>query len=42
MKHAVELCSGAMVYIQSFIKIGSGTHKLMGGGDAQRDSMVSS
>jgi hypothetical protein len=24
MKYAVEMCSGAMIYIPSFIKIGSG------------------
>jgi hypothetical protein len=32
MKYAVEMGSGAMIYIQSFIKIGSGIQKLMGGG----------
>jgi hypothetical protein len=31
MKYAVEMGSGAMIYIPSFIKIGSGTQKLMGG-----------
>jgi hypothetical protein len=30
MKHAVEMGSGAMIYIPSFIKIGSGIMKLMG------------
>jgi hypothetical protein len=34
-KYAVEMGSGAMTYIPSFIKIGSGTQKLMGGGDSQ-------
>jgi hypothetical protein len=31
MKHAVEMGSGGMIYIPSFIKIGSGFQKLMGG-----------
>jgi hypothetical protein len=31
MKYAVEMGSGAMIYIPSFIKIGSGTQKLIGG-----------
>jgi hypothetical protein len=30
MKYAVEMGSGAMMYIPSFIKIGSGIQKLMG------------
>jgi hypothetical protein len=30
MKYAVEVGSGAMIYIPSFIKIGSGIQKLMG------------
>jgi hypothetical protein len=30
MKYAVEMGSGAMTYIPSFIKIGSGNHKLRG------------
>jgi hypothetical protein len=29
MKHTVEMSSGAMIYIPSFIKIGSGIQKLM-------------
>jgi hypothetical protein len=35
MKYAVELGSGAMIYVPSFIKIGSGVQKLIGwwGGD---------
>jgi hypothetical protein len=40
MKHAVETGSGAMMYIPSFIKIGSRIRKLMGGReftDTQRD-----
>jgi hypothetical protein len=32
MKYAVEMGSGGMMYISSFIKIGSGIQKLMGGG----------
>jgi hypothetical protein len=32
MKHAIEIGSGAMIYIPSFIKIGSGIQKLMGEG----------
>jgi hypothetical protein len=31
MKYAVEMGSGAMMYIPSFMKIGSGIQKLMGG-----------
>jgi hypothetical protein len=31
MKYAVEMGSGAMIYIPSFIKIGSGIQKLMRG-----------
>jgi hypothetical protein len=30
MKYATEMRSGAMIYMPSFIKIGSGTQKLMG------------
>jgi hypothetical protein len=29
MKYAVEMGSGAMIYMPSFIKIGSAIHKLM-------------
>jgi hypothetical protein len=32
MKHAVETGAGVMICIPSFIKIGSGIQKLMGGG----------
>jgi hypothetical protein len=32
MKYAIEVGSGAMIYIPSFIKIGSGIQKLMEGG----------
>jgi hypothetical protein len=31
MKYGVEVGSGAMIYIPSFIKIGSGIQKLKGG-----------
>jgi hypothetical protein len=31
MKYAFEMGSGAMIYIPSFIKIGSGIQKLIGG-----------
>jgi hypothetical protein len=39
MKYAVEMGSGTMIYIQSFIKIGSGIQKLMGA-DMQTHSKV--
>jgi hypothetical protein len=32
MKYAVEMGSGAMIYIPSFIKIGSGIQKIIEGG----------
>jgi hypothetical protein len=35
MKHAVEMGPGARIYIPSFIKIGSGTQKFIGGRDTQ-------
>jgi hypothetical protein len=35
MKYAVEMGSGTMIYIPSFIKTGSGIQKLRGG-EAQR------
>jgi hypothetical protein len=35
MKYAVEMGSGAVIYIPSFIKIGSGIHKLIRGIHAQ-------
>jgi hypothetical protein len=31
MKYAIEMSSGAMIYIPSFIETGSATQKLMGG-----------
>jgi hypothetical protein len=40
MSYAVQMSSGAMIYIPSFIKIGSGIQTLMGGGFADStDSM---
>jgi hypothetical protein len=38
MTYAVEIGSGAMIYIPSFIKIGSDIKTLMGGG--YTDSML--
>jgi hypothetical protein len=35
MKYAVQMGSGVMIYIPSFIKIGSGIQKLMERGDTQ-------
>jgi hypothetical protein len=37
MKYAVQMGSGTMIYeyTSSFIKIGSGIQKLMGGGDSE-------
>jgi hypothetical protein len=35
MKYAVEVSSGAMIYIPRFMKIGSGTQRLIGVGDTQ-------
>jgi hypothetical protein len=40
MKYAIEMGSGVMIYIPSFIKIGSGIQKLMGGIHRHTDSMV--
>jgi hypothetical protein len=40
MKYAIEIVSGAMICIQSFIKIGSGIQKLIGGIHRHTDSMV--
>jgi hypothetical protein len=41
MKYAVEMDSGAMMYIPSFIKIGSGIQKLTAG-DTQTHSILMS
>jgi hypothetical protein len=38
--YAVEMGSGAMTHIPSFIKIGSAIRKLMGGGDNDTQSIV--
>jgi hypothetical protein len=40
MKYTVEMGSGTMIYIPSFIKIGSGIQKLTGGIHRHTDSMV--
>jgi hypothetical protein len=40
MKQAVEMGSGAMIHIPSFIKFGSGNQKLIGGIHRHTDSMV--
>jgi hypothetical protein len=37
MKYAVELGSGAMMYIKSFIKIDSDIENLLGEGISKRD-----
>jgi hypothetical protein len=39
MKYAVEMGLGAMIYLPSFIKIGSGIQKLIRGIYRQKDSM---
>jgi hypothetical protein len=39
MKYSVEICSVTMIYIPSFIKIGSGIQKLMGMIHRYTDSM---
>jgi hypothetical protein len=39
MKYAVEMGSGAMLYIPSFIKIGSDSQKLIGEIHRHTDSM---
>jgi hypothetical protein len=41
MKYAVETGSGAMTYIPSFIKIGSGIRKLIRGTHRQRGDCMS-
>jgi hypothetical protein len=40
MNSAVEIVSGAMIYITNFIKISSGIHKFIRGIHRQADSMV--
>jgi hypothetical protein len=39
MKYAVDMGSGAMICIQSFIKIGSGIQKLMGRGNTRTQTV---
>jgi hypothetical protein len=41
MKYAVEMDSGAMIYIPSFIKIGSGIQNLTGGTNKQQGDLIS-
>jgi hypothetical protein len=43
IKYAVEMGSGVMIYIPSFIKIGSGIKKLIGGAytDTQHGDRIS-
>jgi hypothetical protein len=40
MKYAVEMGSGAMIYIPSVIKIGSSIQKLVGGKHRHTESMM--
>jgi hypothetical protein len=40
MKYGVEMGSGGMTYIPSFMKIGSGIQKLIRGMHRHTDSMV--
>jgi hypothetical protein len=40
MKYAVEMGSGAMIYIPSFIKIRSGIHVNKGDSETHKDIMV--
>jgi hypothetical protein len=40
MKYAIEMGSGAMIYIPSFIKIGSGIKKSLRGINVHTDSKV--
>jgi hypothetical protein len=43
MKYAVEIGSGGLIYMRSFIKIGSGIQKLMGAGgftDTYHDDFI--
>jgi hypothetical protein len=39
MKYAIEMCSGAMMYIPSLTKIGTAIQTLIGGVGGQTDSM---
>jgi hypothetical protein len=40
MKYAVEMGSGAMIYIPSFIQIGSGNQKLIRGTHRQHGDII--
>jgi hypothetical protein len=40
MKYAVKMGSGAMIYIPSFMKIGSGIQKLIGGTHRQHGDLI--
>jgi hypothetical protein len=40
MKYAAEMGSGAVIYMPSFIKIGSGIQKLIEGIHRRTDNMV--
>jgi hypothetical protein len=40
MKYAVDMGSGAMIYVPSFIKIGSGIQQLIGGEDSQTHTHI--
>jgi hypothetical protein len=40
MRYAVEMASGAVIYIPSFVKIGSGIQKLIGKIQRHTESMV--
>jgi hypothetical protein len=40
MKYTVEMGSGAMIYIPSFIKIGSGIQKLISGIHRQDEDLI--
>jgi hypothetical protein len=41
MKYSVEMGSGAMMHVPSFIKIGSGIQKLMEGIHRQQGDLIS-
>jgi hypothetical protein len=40
MKYAIEMGSGAMIYIPSFVNIGSGIQKLMGPIHRQQGNLI--
>jgi hypothetical protein len=40
MKYAIEMGSGAPIYIPSFIKFGSGMANLLGRGNAYRNTDI--